>query len=216
MQESQKVTVNEIIQSTNLWHEKIIEWYANLYNEEEGEYILNNEHDIYFIIPFNSVLNHEEYGDSLDIEEYQEDCADFFAEKAKFFSAYLRAANLDGSLTKKAMHSFLSDQLPSQGEPLTSVWFNQNDQDSGESGCYPDYNSTECQIFTGDLQTIDYADVFSIVPYDQIIIRKDSGIWTKSDKKNVEKIISEDLAFDGITKNLKIHLNGAIMEIDIK
>ena len=52
-------------------------------------------------------------------------------------------------------------------------------------------------IFCENEKDIDFADICSILPFDQIVVRHPKSKWTDARLKKLVKNIKYDLAFDG-------------------
>ena len=58
-------------------------------------------------------------------------------------------------------------------------------------------------IFCKSEDDIDFADIVSIMPCDQIVVRRPTSKWKSSDLKKLIKHIKNDLAFDGYETDIE-------------
>jgi hypothetical protein len=125
-------------------------------------------------------------------------------EKIAFMKAYLSVVAIDSHNFESDVRAILKLQSHVKAPRALGFWFWQQDipEFDGGWGVSPFFQGGSISIFCEDAKQIDFADISTIMPYDNIMVRHPVASWSPSAAQKIVNHIKSDLAHDGIETDL--------------
>lgn len=127
--------------------------------------------------------------------------------KIAFMRAYLCMMAIDTREFNRTVKKLLRMQGRLAAPHLLGFWINQMDPGKFRGGDLGFYGF-RASIFCEDVRQVDFADITSFLPFDQIVVRKPKGNWHTREVQKLAKHISWDLAFDGMETDIESSCSG--------
>ena len=136
-------------------------------------------------------------------------------QKIAFMHAYLSVAALESRNFERQVRSLLNVQSRLRAPSVLGFWFWQSDIAKFGAGVSPFFQGEGISIFCERTNQIDFADIFAILPFDQIAARRPSG-WDQRAAQKLSDHIRSDLMFEGIKTKTKFSFSSGLLEFSIK
>lgn len=120
------------------------------------------------------------------------------AESISFMRAYISMMALESGHFERDVKKLLAHQGRLRAPRSFGLWFSQSDPARFGAGGSSVFQSHHARMFCGTLEQVDFADVCSILPFDNLIIRNPDGPWTADRVQSAVNSNRADLSFDGI------------------
>lgn len=164
--------------------------------------------DVVYLIDHDGLAANEFDSDEREIF----DIADACDQKVKFMHAYLIQMQLEAHHFERDVRRLLKSQSRLCAPKCFGFWFWQSNMNDFGTGGSPYFQGDSISLFCEELDGVDFADVYSLMPYDRLRVRHPGRDWTEKEAKAFVAHLVWDLAFDGIEANCEFdvhwsHLN---------
>lgn len=133
-----------------------------------------------------------------------EDFRKVVRERISFFRAYLCDISFDGGEFMSRFSQFLPLQYPSRCERTLGVWLEQELEGEPEAGSDFGFQGFDASFFVKSLKDVDMASMRSVLPFDQMYLRKaDGDEWSKREVKDLKEHLQRDLEHDAFYSKIR-------------
>jgi hypothetical protein len=138
---------------------------------------------------------------TIEMNIEQDELIDRINRKIAFLRGYLVNISFDGAEFMTKNSGFLACQYPSKCSNAIGVWLEQDLEGDPRPGSHFGFQDFDVSFFSNTLEDVDFASMWSILPFDRMFIRRPKGVnWDKRSVKEVVEIIRSDLRFDYAVK----------------
>lgn len=133
-----------------------------------------------------------------------------------FFRGYLVDISFDqaGFMSKKSRIFPL--QYQSRCDQVLGIWLEQDPEGECRPGGYLGFQGMDVSFFVNQIEDVDLASVWNILPFDSMHLRHPGGTdWTKPEVDKVISSVDEDLSFD-LEYRMKTRRAGMMLHFDFK
>jgi len=138
-------------------------------------------------------------------------------QKIAFMEAFLSVVALDSHNFEAYVRTLLKLQSRISARHALGFWFRQSDyweSDNG-GGVSPFFQGEQISVFCENPKQIDFSDISSILPYDEMIVRHPTAEWSANEATKVVDHIKWDLAFDGTETEIEFNLAWDLLHINL-
>jgi hypothetical protein len=157
-------------------------------------------------------IRHLELYDEIEFECDREDMRD---QKIAFMQAYLSVAALESRHFERQVRFLLNLQSRLRAPTVLGFWFWQSNVARFGPGVSPFFQGDATSVFCERPNQIDFADVFAIMPFDQIVVRSPTA-WKQGAAQKLVSHIERDLMFDGIKARMKFSFSAGLLELNLR
>jgi hypothetical protein len=136
-----------------------------------------------------------------DFNEVEKRCND----KIAFMEAFLGLALLEQPDFESYVKTLLKLQSRTSAPRAYGFWFQQSQS----------FQGSIMSIFCEDAKQVDFDDISSIMPYDEILVRNPRSNWTAKEAQKLIDYIKWDLCWDGTEIKLKFTRRWDLLYIEL-
>ncbi len=164
----------------------------------------------------NDLLYFADWSQVESIEELDDSDVNFNVDqKLAFMHAYLSLMQLESRKFESDVQSFLGFQSRIMAPRSMGFWLWQSDIGKFGAGASPIFQGEQVSIFADNETRIDFADTYTVMPYDCVLVRNPFEKWTKQRIQRLVDRMTWDLGFDGIEASIDAHTHGDVLWINI-
>lgn len=140
----------------------------------------------------------------LDYTDYLRD--DAFEEKVRFIGAYISMVALDSRHFERDVRRLLKWQGRLTAPKHFGIWTNQRNIAEFGSGIVN--AGAGGSIFCEEVKQIDFSNLSSVMPFDQVLIRRPAGKWKLSELRSIASQMKNDFSWDGVDSEISFYRYG--------